>query len=167
MNEREQEALKMIKKHMWMSMGAGLIPILGLDLAAVSGVQLKMLAAISKIYGIPFQESLGKATIASLAGYVLPHAMSYSWMGSMLKLVPVVGVLAGAPAMALFAGAYTWALGKVFIQHFESGGTFLNFDTEKVKEHFRAQLEEGRKMAATAEMAEMAEQTKKEASVQV
>jgi uncharacterized protein (DUF697 family) len=164
MSEREQEALKTIKKHMWMSMGAGLIPILGVDLVAVSGVQLKMLAAISKIYGIPFQESLGKATIASLAGYVLPHAMSYNWIGSMLKLIPVVGVLAGAPAMALFSGAYTWALGNVFIQHFESGGTFLNFDAEKVKEHFRAQFEEGRRMTAQVETAE---QTNKKAAVEV
>jgi uncharacterized protein (DUF697 family) len=164
MSEREQEAVKTIKKHMWMSIGAGLIPILGVDLAAVSGVQLKMLAAISKIYGVPFRESLGKATIASLVGYVLPHAMSYSWIGSMLKLVPVVGVLAGAPAMALFSGAYTWALGNVFIQHFASGGTFLNLDPEKVKVYFQAQFEEGRKMAATMETPE---QTKKKAAAEV
>ena len=157
MSEREEEALKTTKKYMWISMGAGLIPILGLDLAAVSGVQLKMLSEISKIYGVPFHKSLGKATIASLVGYVLPHAMSYSWIGSMLKLIPVVGILAGAPAMALFSGAYTWALGNVFIQHFASGGTFLNFNAEKVKEYFQAQFEEGRKMAATVQTAEQTE----------
>jgi uncharacterized protein (DUF697 family) len=66
-----------------------------------------------------------------------------------LKLIPVVGLLAGLPAMALFCGGYAWALGNVFIQHFESGGTFLDFDAEKVREHFQAQFEEGRKMAAT------------------
>ena len=52
--------------------------------------------------------------------------------------------------MAIFSGAYTWALGRVFIQHFESGGTFLNFDAEKVREHFKAEFEEGRKMAKSA-----------------
>jgi len=36
--------------------------------------------------------------------------------------------------MRCFSGAYAWALGKVFIQHFQSGGTFLDFDAEKVKE---------------------------------
>ena len=45
----------------------------------------------------------------------------------------------------------TWALGKVFIQHFESGGTFLDFDPEEVKEYFKAQFEEGREVAATLE----------------
>jgi uncharacterized protein (DUF697 family) len=148
-SEREEKALKTVKNHVYLSMGAGLIPVPYVDWVAVSGVQLKMLAAISKMYDVPFKKTYGKATIASLAGFVLPHAMAFGWMGSVLKLVPVVGVLAGAPAMGLFSGAYTWALGNVFIQHFESGGTFLNFDSEKVKQYFRAQVEEGRKMTAT------------------
>jgi hypothetical protein len=38
-------------------------------------------------------------------------------------------------------------LGKVLIQHFEAGGTFLDFDPEKVKDYFKAQFEEGRKQA--------------------
>src|SRR5512140_213709 len=134
---------------MWWSMGAGLIPVPWVDLAAVAGVQLKLLAEISKIYGVPFQENAGKAAISSLVGFVLPHAMAFGAIGSLLKVIPVVGVLAGSPAMGLFAGAYTWALGRVFIQHFESGGTFLSFKPEEVKEYFQAQFEEGRKVAAT------------------
>lgn len=151
MSEKEQKALKTVKNYMWWSMGAGLIPVPWVDLAAVAAVQLKVLAEISKIYGVPFQESRGKAVISSLVGFVLPHAMAFGAVGSLLKAIPVVGVLAGAPAMALFCGAYTWALGNVFIQHFESGGTFLNFKPEEVKEYFKTQFEEGRKMAATME----------------
>jgi uncharacterized protein (DUF697 family) len=149
LSEKEQQTLKTVKNYMWWSMGAGLIPVPWADLAAVASVQLKMLAEISKIYGVPFQENRGKAAIGSLVGFVLPHAMAFGAVGSLLKAIPVVGVLAGAPAMALFCGAYTWALGNVFIQHFESGGTFLTFDPEKVKEHFQARFEEGRKVAAT------------------
>ena len=151
MSENEKNALDLVRKHMWMSMGAGLIPIPFVDWAAVSGVQMKMLAALSDLYEIPFRKSIGKATIASLGGFILPHAMAFGWIGSMIKLIPGVGVLAGTPAMGLFAGAYTWALGNVFIQHFESGGTFLTFDAEKVRKYFQAQFEEGRKMASTTE----------------
>jgi uncharacterized protein (DUF697 family) len=151
MSEKEQEALKTIKQNMWLSMGAGLVPVPLVDLAAVAGVQLKVLAAISKIYGIPFKKSYGKAAIFSLIGFVLPHAMAFGAVGSLLKLIPVVGVMAGAPAMALFCAGYTWAMGNVFIQHFESGGTFLNFRPAKVREYFLAQFEEGRKMAAVVE----------------
>ncbi|MFZ0481085.1 MAG: DUF697 domain-containing protein [Terriglobales bacterium] len=145
--EKEIAAFKTVKKYMWISMGAGLIPVPFVDWAAVSGVQLKMIADLSKIYGIPFKESTGKAVIGSMAGFILPHSLACGFLGSMLKTIPVVGSLAGAPAMAVFCGAYAWALGNVFIQHFESGGTFLNFDPEAVREYFKAKFEEGRAAA--------------------
>lgn len=149
MSERSIDATRIVKKYMWFSGGAGLIPIPYLDLAAVSGVQLKMVADISKFYGVPFQANRGKAAIGSLVGFVLPHATACGLIGSTLKAIPLVGALAGAPAMALFCGAYAWALGNVFIQHFESGGTFLDFNPDEVKEYFRTQFEEGRKMATS------------------
>ena len=149
MSENEQIALRIVKRYMWWSAGAALVPFPVVDLIAISGVQLKMLAEISKVYDIPFEKSRVQAVVGSLIGYVLPHAFSVGLLGGLLKTIPGVGVLVGAPSFALFAAAYAWALGRVFIQHFESGGTFLNFDPEAVKEHFRAQFEEGRKMAAT------------------
>lgn len=148
MSEKEQEALKVVKNHMWWSMGAGLIPVPFVDLVAVSGVQVRMLAEVAKIYGVDFQETRGKALIGALVGSVVPGTLSFGMVGSMLKAVPLVGALVGAPSMALFCGASAWALGKVFIQHFESGGTFLNFDPETVKDHFKKQFEEGKELAA-------------------
>jgi len=150
MTEKQGKALKTVKYYMWLSGGAGLIPISLVDWAAVSGLQLKMLADISKIYGVPFQANVGKAAIASLAGYIVPNAAAFGTIGCLLKTVPGVGALAGAPAMAAFSGAYAWALGNVFIQHFESGGTFLSFDPEKVREHFKAQFAAGPNPAAPA-----------------
>jgi len=155
--EKEQKGLKTVKKYMWWSMGAGLIPVPFLDLAAVSGVQLKMLADLSEIYEVPFQKSRVKAVVGSLIGSVVPTAVSYGTFGSLCKTVPVVGTVAGTTTMVLFSGASAWALGKVFIQHFESGGTFLDFKPEEVKEYFKAQFEEGRKMATTMGTEEKAE----------
>ena len=148
-SEYEVHALKVVKKYMWWSMGAGLIPVPFVDWAAVSGVQLKMVADVSKVYGVPFHKNRGKAIIGSLLGFLLPHGFACGLIGSWLKAIPLIGLLAGAPAMVAFCGAAEWALGKVFIQHFESGGTFLDFDPEEVREYFRAQFEEGRKMATT------------------
>jgi len=79
--------------------------------------------------------------------------MAYGAIGSALKAVPIVGALAGAPAMAAFTAAYTWAVGNVFVQHFESGGTFLDFDPEKVRDHFRASFDQGRGKTAAAKPA--------------
>jgi uncharacterized protein (DUF697 family) len=149
MSQKEAEALKIVKNHMWWSMGAGLIPVPFVDLVAVSGVQVRMLSQISKVYDLDFQESRGKAVIGALLGSVVPSSMSFGVVGSMLKAVPLVGALVGAPSMAVFCGASAWALGKVFITHFEAGGTFLNFNPDQVKEHFRQVFEEGQKVAAT------------------
>ena len=151
MTERETEALKVVKNHMWWSMGAGLIPVPVLDLAAVSGAQLKMLAEITKIYDVPFVENRGKAIIGSLLSFVLSHSLACGAVGSLVKAIPVVGALAGAPAMVAFSGASAWALGNVFIRHFESGGTLLDFDAEKAKEYYKAQFEEGQRVAAQEE----------------
>ncbi len=132
-------------------MGAGLIPVPFVDLAAFTGVQLKMLDEISKIYEVEFKESRGKALVGSLLGYIIPSSISFGSIGSLLKAVPIVGLLVGGPSMALFCGASAYALGKIFIQHFESGGTFLNFDPEQVKEHFQKEFQEGQKVATTME----------------
>ena len=142
MIEKQQQARETIRRYMWLSAGAGLIPIQYLDGIAVSGLQLKMLAEVSKIYGVPFQENLGKAAVASLAAFIIPHAAAF---GALAKAIPGLNVL-GAPLAAAFAGAYSWALGGVFIQHFESGGTLLSFDPERVREYFKAQFAGAQKM---------------------
>ena len=150
MSENEENALKTVKNYMWWSMGAGLIPVPFVDLAAVTGVQLEMLNELSKIYGVPFEKNRSKACVGSLLGSIVPTTLAFGTAGSMLKAIPAVGALAGAPAMVLFSGAATWAVGKVFIQHFESGGTFLNFDPDEVKAYFKAQFAEGETLASSS-----------------
>jgi uncharacterized protein (DUF697 family) len=153
--DKQQSALKTVRTYMWWSMGAGLIPVPFADLAAVTGVQLKMLNEISKLYGIAFQENRGKAVVGSLIGSIVPGTLAFGALGSALKAVPVIGTFAGAPAMVLFCGASTWALGKVFIQHFESGGTFLDFDPDEVREYYKAQFDESRKALETDKKAKV------------
>jgi uncharacterized protein (DUF697 family) len=147
--ENEVKSLAVIKKYMWWSGGAGLIPIPFVDWAAVSGVQLKMIADLATIYDIRFRKDAGKAAIGSLSGFVLPHALACGLIGTMFKAVPVIGFIAGGTSMAVLCSAYAWALGNVFVQHFEAGGTFLDFDAERVKEYFKVKFEEGKKKAAT------------------
>lgn len=149
MNEKQQIATKKIRNYMWWSMGAGLVPVPFLDLIAISGVQLKMVSELAKIYDVPFNESRGKAIIGALVGSLVPQSLACSVVGSALKAIPAVGAIAGASALALFSGGAAWALGNVFVQHFEAGGTFLDFEPEAVRDYFRTQFEEGQKMAAS------------------
>jgi hypothetical protein len=56
----------------------------------------------------------------------------------------MIGGLLGILAVPAFAGATTYAIGKVFIRHFESGGTFLDFDPSKAKAYFQQQFKKAK-----------------------
>jgi uncharacterized protein (DUF697 family) len=143
--DRERRARQVAQRWAWWSAGAALIPVPVADLIVVTGAQLKMLTEISGIYGVSFERIRARAILGSLAGYVLQPTLSVGLAGVLLKAIPGAGALLGAPSLALFAGAYAWALGRVFIQHFEAGGTFLDFDPEAARQRFQAQFAEGRR----------------------
>jgi len=156
-SDKEQLALATVRRYMLWSTGAALIPVPFADIIALLAAQMKLIAELSKIYNIPFEKSGVQAVVGSLLGYILPEALSEGLFGSLLKAVPGVGVLVGIPSFALFVSAYTWALGRVFIMHFESGGKLLDFSPEAAKAHFRTQFEAGRKMASGMKTEERAE----------
>jgi len=146
-DEQETAAHKLVNRYMYWSMGAGLIPVPWLDVGALAGVQLKMLHRLSQHYEVEFSKNRGKSIIAALAGTITADSLRRGVFTSFIKSIPLIGVV-GVLSMPIYAGATTYAIGKVFIQHFESGGTFLDFDTKKVKDHFGKLFEEGKLKAA-------------------
>jgi len=148
-NENQLEkANSIVKNRMMWSAGAGLVPIPVLDLVALSGIQLEMLYSISKLYDVPFRRDIGKSIIAALLGSVLPTGMAPG-LASMIKLIPLIGQTTGAVTLSIVGGASTYAVGKIFIQHFEAGGTFLDFKPEKVKDYFAQLYKEGKTKVST------------------
>lgn len=126
---------KTIKKYMYLSMGAGLIPIPLVDMAAVLSLQLRMVAVIAREYQKDFSHDAGKAFIAALVGGSVP-ATGGPALASLLKRVPVIGQTVGVLAMPALAGASTYAVGKVFQSHFASGQTFLSFNPVEMTKHY-------------------------------
>ena len=141
--ERGKHADTIIKNHIVWSMGAGLIPVPVLDFFAVSGIQLDMIRQLCKLYDQDFKESQGKAIITSLTGSGLAR------MGAkaMIKFIPGIGSVLGGVTMAVLSGASSYALGEVFKKHFDTGGTFLDFDPERLKKMYNEKFEKGKKVA--------------------
>ncbi len=144
---REIKASKIVKRYMLWSMGAGLIPLPLVDTAVLSGVQLKMLVELSKHYQVRFCKNMGKSVIATLVGFTTANSLRGSVLTSFMKALPGVGLL-GVVSMPIYSGALTYAIGKLFIQHFESGGTLLTFKPYKVKKHFAKLYKEGQQVAS-------------------
>jgi len=136
--ERRAAADKIVDRFSLYSGAAGLIPVPGLDLATVGGVQIQMLRRLSRIYDVPFSVNRGKALIAALAGALLPAT---SGMGavSLVKGVPIAGSLVAVVAMPTLSAGATFAIGKAFIEHFASGGTLLDFSPPDYRAFIRAQ----------------------------
>jgi uncharacterized protein (DUF697 family) len=137
---RAETASKLVDRFALWSGVAGLLPLPVVDVVAVGGLQVQMLRRLSQIYGVEFSENRGKALIAALAGSMIP-ATSGIGAASSLKFVPVVGTLAAAFVMPVLSAGATYAIGKAFIQHFESGGTLLDFNPPDYREFVKSQKE--------------------------
>jgi len=138
-----EEADNIIRNHVMWSMGAGLIPVLVADVFAVSALQLDMIRQMCKAYNVDFQETQGKAIVTSLTSTTLARIGA----GSVVKLIPGIGTMLGGITVSVFAGASTYALGEVFKKHFESGGTILDFDPDRLRKHYKEKFEKGKKVA--------------------
>jgi len=142
-DRRLQDARAKSKNYVFAALGIGLVPMPLVDMAGITLLQLKMLHSLSKLYGVKFSSDIGKSIISSLVGGVLPIPIGLT-LASLTKSVPVLGSVLGATSVSLIAGASTYALSQVFIQHFESGGTFLDFKPEKVRKFFAEEFEKGK-----------------------
>ncbi|MEI6692394.1 MAG: DUF697 domain-containing protein [Chlorobium sp.] len=145
--DRDQRLWKHARNHIITSMGVGLVPLPIVDLVALIGVQLDMIRTVSKEYGVPFRRDIGKSVITTLLGGFIPVALGGT-LASLIKCIPLIGQTTGAVTMPVISGAATYAIYKVFIQHFESGGTFLDLDPSKVKSYFAEQFTKGKNVAA-------------------
>ncbi|MFH1057445.1 MAG: DUF697 domain-containing protein [Pseudomonadota bacterium] len=135
-----------IKNHMWASAGMGIIPVPWVDLAGVTLVQLNMLRKISGYYGVPFMKNVVKNLLGSLLGGAFPAALGAP-VASATKAIPVIGTAIGVLTAPVIGAATTYAVAKVFVQHFASGGTFLTFDPQKVKAYYAQMFKEGQEVA--------------------
>ena len=137
---RNEVATKLVDRFAIWSGVAGLVPIPVVDLLAVGGLQVQMLRRLSQIYDVEFSENRGKAVIAALAGTMIP-ATSGMGAASALKAVPILGMLASGFVMPALSAGASFAIGKAFIQHFESGGTLLDFNPPDYRDFVKAQKE--------------------------
>jgi len=142
-------ANSIIKNHMIWSMGAGFIPVPIADLLAVSAIQLDMIRSLCKVYDINFKETEGKAVITALTGSGLARLGARA-----VKFIPGVGSMIGGFTLAVLSGGSTYAIGEVFKKHFETGGTWLDFDPERLKKYYDEKFEKGKNMAKNMEKKE-------------
>jgi uncharacterized protein (DUF697 family) len=150
-------AQEIVKTHLLLAVGGGLIPLPFVDFAAVTGVQVNMVRSLSKLYGKDFNEQIGKSLVTALVGTSLARMAA-----SAVKTIPLLGSILGTATQAVLSGASTYAVGQVFIHHFDKGGSLSDFSPEDLKEKYKAEFERGKEFSIRAEKEQKSNMQSKE-----
>lgn len=146
--ERLKQADAIIHRNVLWALGAGVVPLPVLDIAAVSAVELKLLKELSNVYAVEFSKKIAKKVIFSLLTSAGVLGIGCLIGGSLSKLVPFIGTTVGFVSVPVVVAAFTHGLGRVLVMHFEAGGTLLDFDAAAMRLHFQQEFEKGKQVVA-------------------
>ena len=141
-SDRETRGMKVVKSWAQWSVAAGFVPVPFVDIALVSGIQIKMIYDLCQIYNVPFKKESAFAYASGLVGGSLTAGAAQVVGAMALKAVPYVDQI----VQPTFAFATTYAMGYVFVKHFENAGTMTSFDSSKMNLYFQEQFEKSKKM---------------------
>lgn len=140
---KQSIANNIVKNHVIASITVGLVPVPLFDLSALMATQMNMLSSLSDHYEVPFNDMDSKSLITSLVSGSVP-VLSVLGLSSFTKIIPGVGSLAGSASMGVIGGAVTYAVGQVFIMHYEEGGTLEDFNPSKAQAYFKREIKAGK-----------------------
>jgi uncharacterized protein (DUF697 family) len=133
-----RKVMPTILGHSLLAASAGAIPIPFVSLLLLPRIQRMMIRTLAEKYGRPaFADQFLHLANQFGMGHLRYHAA-----GELLKLVPTVGVVAGATGHA----ASTYAVGKSFC-HYDAGlSNGAGVDLEELRSYYRSQLDEAKNL---------------------
>jgi len=134
---RIEKAAELLASASRWSVAASLVPVPYVDLAALASVQTNLVVSLCSLYDQKVSKEAVSGVVSVLLGTLVPAQATQAVTGSLAKFVPGFGSLIGAVSMATFGSAATYAIGKVFVRHFENGGTLASFSAASIKEDLK------------------------------
>ncbi len=139
----QAEAEQIIKSHVLWAMGAGLIPIPLVDIAAVTGIQLDMIKQLARLYEVDYSASSGKAFISALVGSTLAALGA-----SAVKIIPGIGTVLGVVSMSVLSGASTYGVGQVAAGYLSETGSLDGINMADAKRAYKEAFEKGKSVVS-------------------
>lgn len=146
-------AAAIVKEHAALAMVASMVPVPFVEFAAVSAVHLKMIEDLTREYGTEFRPQLAKAILATTMSGFAAYYVDAFVTASLAKFIPGLGTFVATITLPSVAGGLTYALGRIFIRHFEKGGSLLDFDYRAAQPGLLQEIERSR--ANPAELAQI------------
>ena len=133
------KADKIVQNSVLWTIGAGFIPIPIADMVAVTAIQIDMIKKIAELYELSYSEANLKSWLSTLSGSVMSR-----FGADAIKFIPGIGSVIGGISVAALSGSSTYAVGQVFIEHFENGGNFSDFQVESFVDFYKKQFDKGK-----------------------
>jgi uncharacterized protein (DUF697 family) len=111
--------------------------------AAVAAGDLVMVKKLAGLYGVEFKEEIVKKLIASVAGAGI-STLASPLLESMVGWIPLIGLPLVIGSKPVLNACTTYALGRMFVNHFERGGNFVRVNLDVLKEDFYAAFKNSR-----------------------
>lgn len=146
------KAKQAVRDHALLSGGAMVIPVPLLDMAAEAAIQVRMVKRLAEIYGVDFGEERAKTlVVAALGGF------SAGWAaGSLLRYASFATYFTNFWPSAILSAAITYAIGQVFIHHFDKGGSLQDLSPEAAANILKEKAMKLRRKKPSMEAAEAA-----------
>lgn len=124
--KRRAQARAIVDRHATYSAVGGILPLPIASVAGITTIIIRMVKMLSTLYGVPFERDRARAIVAGLVGGATPTGFAAVTTSTLFYAVPS-GLLLGTVVSAVSAVACTRSIGRVFIEHFESGATLSDF----------------------------------------
>jgi uncharacterized protein (DUF697 family) len=132
----EASAMAIVYRYMAISAGAALVPLPGIDTAVLAGVHVALIKQLCDHYGVSFSEHTARNLVIAIVGSVIPGTVGSILGHKALALLPTAARVFGLALFPISSAAFSYGIGRLFISHFESGGTLLSFDTRRLHRAF-------------------------------
>ncbi|MGZ3325850.1 MAG: YcjF family protein [Xanthobacteraceae bacterium] len=125
---RRAQALKIVERHAVYAAVGGIIPVPIANVASVTAVIVRMVKVLSDLYGTPFERDRARAIVVGFMGGAMPTGLGAVTTSTLGYIVPGSGLL-GLAVSSVTAVACTRSIGRIFVEHFESGAGLHDLPT--------------------------------------
>jgi uncharacterized protein (DUF697 family) len=119
---RRSQADSIVERHTAYAAVGGIIPVPIANVASITAVIVRMVKLLSDLYGIPFERDRARAIVVGLMGGAMPTGLGAVTTSTLFYVVPGSG-LVGLAVSSIAAGACTRSIGRIFVEHFETGSS--------------------------------------------
>lgn len=129
---RQTQVASLLRSYALGSSGAALVTDSFLSSAAIAALHLALIRDLAAAYNVEFSKESARGISLALGVAFVPGWLGGEVQRSILRVLPVVTGVVGVIVVAGMSAAVTYALGRTVIEHFEAGGTLVDFDVKRL-----------------------------------